>query len=153
MVKLSKKTRNFLTNTNEGVSKVISRVPDGSSGFISPGDIFIFRYWMPPDQDRGSSFIQRVSLVVRNKRTNTGVFISTRNNELLSCFNLDGEPDVIVDTIVENLYKKRRRSSYWGKITQSLTTILGTDSYRTYKLSNMRQTYKVYYKGLKGSRR
>tara|TARA_R110002051_G_scaffold314897_1_gene392498 strand:+ start:256 stop:717 length:462 start_codon:yes stop_codon:yes gene_type:complete len=153
MVKLSKKTRDFLTDTNTEASKVISRVPDGASAFMRPGDIFIFRYWMPPGKDRTGSFTQRVSLVVRNKRTSDGVFVSTRNNELLSCFNLEGEPDVIVDTIVENLYKKRRRASYWGKIAQSLTTILGHDSYRTYKLSNMKQTYKVYYKGLKGDRR
>ena len=94
-------------------SRVISRVPAGSSGFITPGDIFIFRYYRAPTGNSPGTFGQRAILVV----------------------------------------KKRRRASYWGKIKGSLVKILGKDSYRTYKLSEMKQVYKVYYKGLQGSRR
>jgi hypothetical protein len=153
MVKLSKEIRNFLTNTAEGSSKVISRVPDGSPAYIRAGDIFIFRYYLPPTDKIPGTFDQRAILVVRNRRTTSGIFTSTQNNELVSSFKLEGEPDLIVSTIVENLYKKRRRASYWGKIHQSLIKILGKGSYRTYKLDQMKQVYKVYYKGLKGSRR
>jgi hypothetical protein len=160
MLKLSKQTRDFLTNTATGVSKLISKVPDGQSGYIEPGGIFFFNYYLQPTAPgpRGKlpspgSVDQRVVLVVRNRRTSSGVFTSTQNNILLSCFRLEGNSELITNTIVENLYKKRRRASYWGKIKTSLIKILGKGNYRTYNTENMKQTYKVYYKGLKGDRR
>ena len=160
MLKLSKQTRDFLTNTAIGASKVISKVPDGSTGYIEPGGILFFRYYLPPTQagprgaqPRPGSHQQRVVLVVRNRRTSSGVFTSTRNNVLLSCFRLEGNSELITNTIVENLYKKRRRASYWGKIKTSLIKILGKGNYRTYNTQNMKQTHKVFYKGLKGDRR
>ena len=48
--------------------------------------------------------------------------------------------------ILENLYKKRRVASYYGKIKDSLIKLLGIDSYRTYKLDQMKEIYKVFLK-------
>jgi len=42
-----------------------------------------------------------------------------------------------VEVIIENLYKKRRRASYYGKIVQSLRALFGKDSFRTYNIQGM----------------
>ena len=66
-----------------------------------------------------------------------------KDDTLVSCFKLLGKSEVVVETILDNLYKKRRTASYYGKIKQSLVKLLGVDSYRTYKLGNMKAIYKV----------
>ena len=56
---------------------------------------------------------------------------------------LNGGSSAVIESIAENLYKKRRRSSYYGKIKESLVALLGVDSFRTYKLTQMKSIFKV----------
>ena len=79
--------------------------------------------------------------MVRSRRGD-GVFPG-KNDKLVSCFKLFGNSELIVEAILDNLYKKRRTASYYGKIKNSLVKLLGVDSYRTYKLGNMKAIYKV----------
>jgi hypothetical protein len=109
-----------------------------SADRMVPGEIIIFRYYLGVGPgSRG----QRVALIVRSRRGD-GV-IKGREGNLVSCFKLSGNSEDIVAAIVENLYKKRRRASYYGKIKQSLVKLLGVDSYRTYKLTQMKDIFKV----------
>jgi len=109
-----------------------------SASRIIPGDILIFRYFSGVG---AGSQGQRVILIVKSRRGD-GVFPGL-NGKLVSCFKLDGDSDAVVDAILENLYKKRRAASYYGKIKQSLIKLLGIDSFRTYKLDQMKQIFKV----------
>lgn len=134
----SKETKEFLEVA--GGRKILQPMP-ASASRITPGDILIFRYHLgvgPGSQG------QRVALIIKSRRGD-GVFPGL-NGKLVSCFKLEGDSDAVIDAILENLYKKRRTASYYGKIKDSLIKLLGIDSYRTYKLDQMKQIYKVFLK-------
>ena len=138
MPSFSKQTKEFLEATP--TDKVLRPMP-ASPSRISPGDILVFRYYSGVGP---GSREQRVVLIVKSRRGD-GVFPGLQG-KLVSCFKLDGDSEDVIDAIVENLYKKRRRASYYGKIKDSLIKLLGIDSYRTYKLDQMKQIYKVFIK-------
>jgi len=137
MPTFSKETQNFLMSVGDS-GKVLQPMPP-SADRITPGDILIFRYFLgvgPGSQG------QRVVLIIKSKRGD-GVFPGI-DDKLVSCFKLNGDSEAVIEAILENLYKKRRLASYYGKIKASLIKLLGIDSYRTYKLGQMKQIYKVF---------
>ena len=134
----SKETKEFLGAV--GTDKILRPMPASASRIV-PGDILVFRYHLGVGPgSRG----QRVALIIKSRRGD-GVFPGL-DGKLVSCFKLEGNSDDVIDAIVENLYKKRRVASYYGKIKDSLVKLLGIDSYRTYKLEQMKQIYKVFLK-------
>jgi len=138
MPQISKKTAEFLSNIGDDDQiKVLQGIP-ASADRITPGDILVFRYHLGAGEGSRS---QRVVLIIKTRRGD-GVFPG-KTSKLVSCFKLDGDSEVVIETILENLYKKRRRSSYYGKIKESLIKLLGIDSFRTYKLDQMKEIYKV----------
>jgi len=144
MAKFSKETLKFLEEASGEAKAFLS--PEPTSGDrIVPGEVFIFRYnplsggFYRKDGGRFSSN-QRVILIVKCKR-GAGVFPG-KTGKLVSCFKLEESSAEVVSIILYNLYKKRRRASYYGFITQSLLTLLGTDSFRTYRLEGMTDMYK-----------
>ena len=136
MPTFSKETINFLVTAggtlDDVIGKYIQPMPP-SADRITPGDILIFDY---------TNGQQRVVLVVKSKRGD-GVYPG-KDDKLVSCFKLEANTAVVIDAILETLYKKRRLSSYIGKIKDSLTALLGRGNYRTYKLGKMKQIYKVF---------
>ena len=137
----SKQTKEFIENTGDDAAapKFLAPIPPSANRMI-PGDIIVFRYYSGVGPgSRG----QRVILVIKTK-AGDGVYISGKGNTLVTCFKLDGDSDAVISIIMDNLYKKRRRASYYGKIKESLISLLGIDSFRTYNLNNMKQLYKVY---------
>ena len=136
MPRFSKDTKEFLGAVGNP-KKILSMIPP-SADRMTPGEILIFRYYLGSGPgSRG----QRVVLVVKTRRGD-GVFPG-KDGLLVSCFTLKGNSEQVVDAIIENLYKKRRKSSYYGKIKASLIKLLGIDSFRTYKLTQMKDIYKV----------
>lgn len=133
----SKKTRDFLKEIGGDAKKLLTMVP-ASADRMTPGVILIFRYFLGVGP---GSREQRVILIVRCKRGD-GSFPGLEGT-LVSCFKLEGSSEVIIDSILENLYKKRRRASYYGKIKDSLIKLLGKDSFRTYKLNQMHDIYNL----------
>ena len=138
MPRFSTKTKEFLGAV--GGPKVLQPMP-ASASRITPGDILVFRYHLGVGPGSQS---QRVILIIKSRRGD-GVFPGL-SGKLVSCFKLDGNSEDVVDAILENLYKKRRVASYYGKIKDSLIKLLGIDSYRTYKLDQMKEIYKVFLK-------
>jgi len=137
MVQFSKQTQIFLKEVGGDRKKMLTEIPP-SADRMTPGEIIIFRYFLGAGP---GSREQRVALIVKCRRGD-GVFPG-KTGPLVSCFKLEGKSDAIIDTILENLYKERRRSSYYGKIKKSLIMILGKNSFRTYKLGSMREIYKL----------
>ena len=137
MAQFSKKSQEFLGVIGGDRKKFLTMMP-ASADRITPGEVLVFRYRLGAGP---GSFGQRIILVVRCRRGD-GVFPG-KDDTLVSCFKLLGKSEVVVETILDNLYKKRRTASYYGKIKQSLVKLLGVDSYRTYKLGNMKAIYKV----------
>mgnify|MGYP007063544710 CR=1 FL=1 len=137
MVQFSKQTQIFLKEVGGDRKKILTEIPP-SADRMTPGEVLIFRYYLgigPGSRE------QRVVLIVKCKRGD-GVFPG-KTGKLVSCFKLDGKSEVIIDTILDNLYKKRRQASYYGKIKKSLIKILGKNSFRTYKLESMKEIYKL----------
>ena len=152
MALFSKETQEFLKDAGKNPKRIGTPILP-SAGYITPGDIIIFRYfnqlWSKYSGRGVGSREQRVVLVVKTKRGD-GIFMASPSSPsaregdfLMSAFNLKGRSEEIIDTIVENLYKKRRRASYYGIIQKSLEKLLGPNSFRTYRLKGMKGIYKL----------
>ena len=133
MPQISKETKEFLSDVGGDSTKILTMIPP-SADRITPGDILIFRYYLGTGE---GSKGQRIVLIVKCRRGD-GIFPGL-DGKLVSCFKLNGDSTTVIDAILENLYKKRRVSSYYGKIKESLIKLLGTDSFRTYKLVSMKE--------------
>ena len=131
MARYSKQTLNFLKEVGEDRQKILAPIPTSADRMV-PGNILIFNYTPLEGTDTSE---QRIVLVVKCKRGD-GVFPG-KTGKLVSCIKLEGSSGTVVDTIIENLYKKRRRASYYGVIKESLGKLLGPNSFRTYKLEGM----------------
>jgi len=129
MAKYSKEILNFFGSVQDLRTKVLVPIP-ASADRVTPGDILVFNYRIGPRDNT-----QRAALIVRTKRGD-GVFPG-RNGKLVSCFRLNGSSSVVVDLILEELYKKRRRSDYYNSIIGSLKKLMGRDTFRTYLLNKM----------------
>lgn len=106
---------------------------------ISPGDLFIFKY-----HGKFGSGETHLVLVVQNERTATGLFTSTRNNRLLSCFKLGDSSVEVAGIIVENLYKNKQAS--YSNVISGLSRVLGKSNYRTYDLNKIGDFSEIEYK-------
>tara|TARA_E500000305_G_C4003193_1_gene228479 strand:- start:565 stop:990 length:426 start_codon:yes stop_codon:yes gene_type:complete len=137
MREFSKETTELLSAVGGDRTKFLSP-STASADRMTPGDIIIFRYYLGVGP---GSKGQRTALIVKSRRGD-GSFPG-KTGTLVSCFKLNGGSDEVINAILENLYKKRRRASYYGKIKDSLIAILGMDSYRTYKLNQMKSIWKV----------
>ena len=135
MPQFSKESLDFLRTAGEDPDRIISSIPN-SANRMYPGVIIIFTYEAAIDPGN-----QRVVLIVGCDR-GEGVFPGLTGT-LVSCIKLDADSDTVIDIILENLYKKRRVANYYAKITGSLISLLGEDSFRTYKLNKMSDIYKV----------
>lgn len=105
-----------------------------SQSSLRPGDLISFRY---PKEDINP----RVALIVSCERGPYGSYISTKGNILISCFKLN-YTGAVTNEILRNLYKNRSKASYYS-IKKSLTTLLGTSSYRTYILNEMTEIHAI----------
>ena len=149
MAEFSKKTLEFLDAVGGDHRKFLAPIPTSPDRMI-PGNLLIFRYTpLEGEYFRDSlgrfSTNQRVILVVKCKRGD-GVFPG-KSGKLVSCFKLhsvDGpnNSEVVVQTILENLYNKRRRASYYGRITPSLIKLLGKHVFHTYRVNGMNDLWK-----------
>ena len=94
---------------------------------LKPGDIIIFNY---EDGDR------RIGLVVSSQRTSTGVFLSTRNNQLLNVVEVESLSQGMFDAMINTLHKRVRRCSYYSK--RILGAFLGRESFKTFNVAYIR---------------
>ena len=120
----------FLQKINHDDKKYRSLIAK-SSGFISPGDVLQFSY-----------LSELVNVLVVSTDRGNGLFLSPRNNMLLSCFKLDDASEVVLNIILNSIYKDRRLANYYT-IQKSLISILGIKSFRTYKLISIRGLKKI----------
>jgi len=121
---------NFLKKINHEDSSFFSLIPK-SSGFISPGDVLRFGY---------NAEVVNV-LVVSTGRGN-GMFLSGRNNMLITCFKLDDSSESVLRIILRSIYKDKGIANYYI-IQKSLKSILGSKSFRTYNLLSIRNMQRI----------
>lgn len=92
---------------------------------LRPGDLINFSY----------DGIPRLGLVVRSRRTQSGYFLSTRNNTLLNVFQIESLSQGLFDTMVNNLYRNRVRCTYKNS-PRILGAFLGS-GFRTFNVSKI----------------
>jgi len=90
---------------------------------LRPGDLIQFTY------NGGVRF----GLVVKSKRTGTGVFLSSRYNKLLNVVQTGSLSEAMFSLMVNNLYKNRSACSYHSPNILSL--FLGKQNFRTFNVS------------------
>lgn len=98
---------------------------------LNPGDIIWFSY----------DGIGRAGLVVSSRRTNSGYFLSTRNNVLLNVFLLETLSDSMTELMVNNLYKNENVCDYHSK--NIVGAFLGKDNFRTFNVSRVKNLTSV----------
>ena len=169
MLKFSKELESFLNSVNipgiktkEDKGRYTQNIPRSAS-YIAPGNILVFTYNSAPT----------VAFVVSTPKSSVGggKYSNHKGNTLVTAFRLDGVPDIVIQSIVSNLYMKPNKSGYINRVhknasigradriikkskgeagkkkslsvSRSLKTVLGKDKFRTYNLGKMLQIHKV----------
>lgn len=132
----------FLRDLNQYIPSRIGPIAK-STGFISPGDVLIFRQ-IPGGRQKNypSDNIVPVVLVVSNQR-GKGIFLSTRSNMLLSSYHINHLSPELAVSIIKTLYKKRKESNYYKISASGLKAIIG-DNYRTYNFDYIESINKIF---------
>lgn len=120
----------FLKKIDHEDKQFLSLIPK-STGYITPGDVLRFTY-------NG----ELVNVLVVQVSRGPGMFISTQNNMLLACFKLDDTSESVLKIIIRSIYKDRGLAKY-RVIQKSLGSILGKNSFRTYKIQFIDDLQKV----------
>lgn len=121
----------FLKKINHEDQKFISLIPL-SSGYISPGDVLRFSY-----------NAELVNVLVVSTGRGNGMFLSGRNNLLLTCFKLDDGSESVLRILIRSIYKDRGIATY-RIIQKSLKSILGAKNFRTYNMQRISGLSKIY---------
>jgi hypothetical protein len=130
---------NFLRRINHDDPKHFGPIPK-SYGFISPGDVLAFDY-VYIDRS-GVSKGDYVTVLVVSTDRGHGIFTSTKNNKLLSCFILDTVSDSVLPMVLTNIKDTRKEISYYS-LKKSLSSLFGIWNFRTYDLSKIRGLQKI----------
>jgi hypothetical protein len=102
---------------------------------LRPGDLVMFNY-------NGSS---RVGLVVKSRRTSSGIFLSTQNNTLLNIFLVESITSGAFELMINNLYRNRLSCTYKNS-PKILGAFLGKDNFRTFNVSKIRDLHTILIK-------
>ena len=121
----------FLKKINHEDQKFISLIPL-SSVYISPGDVLRFSY-----------NAELVNVLVVSTGRGNGMFLSVRNNLLLTCFKLDDGSESVLRILIRSIYKDRGIATY-RIIQKSLKSILGAKNFRTYNMQRISGLSKIY---------
>lgn len=119
---------------------------------LEPGDIIIFNYNLvfdPTTQKYNHlpSFLTptRMGIIVTSERTDTGNFISTRNNSLLNVFLLDSLSKSFYKIVVNTLYLDEIRCDYY-RHPAILNAFLKKENFRTLNVKYLKNIRKVIIK-------
>ena len=96
-----------MAKITEKIKKFDTHPIPRSTGSIRPGNVLSF-YYNTNIRFLFFRFDHHMALVVKNQRTSTGIFTSTKYNRLVSCFRLDVKSNSIIELILDALYKRRK---------------------------------------------
>lgn len=131
------KLLNFLRKIKHEDPKYYAPIPRSYS-YINAGDVLSFDYRYVDKTGAGKGDYVTV-LVVSTNRGN-GVFTSTKNNKLLSCFVLDTVSESVLSI---SLAKLANQNISYNNLKNSLSSIFGIWNFRTYDLSKIRGLQKI----------
>lgn len=115
--------------------------PLGPTSFV-PGDIMFSAYKIEYPRKRGgyATYIEpKAYLIVSTFRGPRGKFMSTRNNNLICCYEIKETLPTLL-TVIDNLYNNNLRCSYYG----GLDAVFGTKAFRTFIIRNLVGPQEIY---------
>jgi len=135
-----KENLEFLKKIDHLDSKYRSLVAK-SSGYISSGDVLRFSY---------SGEVVNVLVVSTNIWSKDGIFLSKRNNILLSCYKLNtvGEEEGLIQSaailkkILLAVYKNRGLAHY-KDVLAIISEVAGENNFKTYNLMKTGRIFKI----------
>tara|TARA_R110000850_G_scaffold109890_1_gene222984 strand:- start:483 stop:917 length:435 start_codon:yes stop_codon:yes gene_type:complete len=133
-MRFSKEVLNFLKEIGGPVKKRMTPITPSAST-MGAGDVLLFNYKHRGEVGKLEADRLFLVLTIRRAKT-TGIFTSTKANILVFGMNLNSN-SAAVGIVLENLYMKRRRPSYYGLIKEALIALLGKNSFRTYNIQSM----------------
>ena len=131
------KLLNFLRKIKHEDPKYYAPIPRSYS-YINAGDVLSFDYRYIDKSGAGKG--DYVTVLVVSTERGDGIFTSTKNNKLLSCFILDTTSESVLSMVLSNLHDKK--ISY-KNVKASLSSIFGSWNFRTYDLSKIRGLQKI----------
>jgi hypothetical protein len=143
MRRFSKETLQFIKDLASEVKLEIALIPQSKS-YVSPGDVLIFNQIVVNGRASTWKYVTNpnpVVLVVSNQRGN-GIFLSSRNNRLLSAFHINQLSPEMVVNILKLFYDNPYNADYYKISNSGLAAIIG-ENYRTYNINYIRIVNKV----------
>lgn len=130
--------KNWFDSMNQDFSKTARRIP-ASTGYLSAGDLIMFRYVGAEYGSRDSKSYRLAMVAVNN--TGNITYVSMKKNLLLTCFNMPFSEDVS-RVLISKFYKKRNKTIY-VRVQPLLAKLFGSKQYRSYILNKMIEIYKI----------
>jgi len=109
---------------------------------VRPGELVIFEYIKLSDEGGQSMVGTRLGIVVASQRTSSGLFISTRSNNLMNVFLLDQLSEDLFSLVVNNLYNKEYRCTY-KRAPKVLAAFMGKKNFRTLNVRYLKSFRKI----------
>ena len=127
-------------------TKVLTRQALVLAKSLDAGDVVYFTYHYPKGGSRG-----HMTLVTKTKRAPTSIYVSSRNNMLITAFSLDSVSPDIASYVINHLYSKgvlsredeMEKSRYFDNNYRSLMSLFGSESFRTYNAGRMSSVRKI----------
>lgn len=105
--------------------------PETSYLGLRPGDLIQVTY----------SGFTRYGLILSSKRTTSGIFLSTRGNDLINFMDIGGLSEAMFSLMINNLYNNESACKYRSRMI--LSAFLGKQNFRTLNQNKMTDILKV----------
>ena len=113
---------------------------------LDAGDVAYFSYSYPKGGVKN-----HIILITKTKRAPDSLYVSTRNNRLITAFDLTSVTPGTASYVINHLYSKgvlsreaeMKKSKYFDNNYRSLISIFGSEAFRTYNVGRMSNVRKV----------
>jgi len=105
-----------------------------STGYLQPGDLVLFQY----------SGQQRFCFVTRTKNRQS-LWLSSRGNTLVACFQLQNLSSETMEILIPKLYKNRKIT--YQQTKKGLTMLFGENNFRTFNTLKIADLYEITLNG------
>ena len=113
---------------------------------LDAGDVAYFNYYYP----KGGSKTH-ITLITKTKRAPDSIYVSSRNNMLITAFSLDSVSADTASYVINHLYSKgvlsredeMEKARYFNNNYRSLMSLFGSRAFRTYNAGRMSNVRKI----------
>ena len=127
-------------------TRVLTREILVLSKSLDAGDVAYFNYHY---KQGGSK--NHITLITKTKRAPDSIYVSPRNNMLITAFSLDSVSSDTASYVINHLYNKgvltreaeMEKAQYFNNNYRSLVSLFGSRAFRTYNAGRMSNVRKI----------